>query len=43
LVGLTAYEGLADVLGIKEADKASNANKTILIVGAAGGVGSILT
>jgi len=43
LAGLTAYEGLADMLSIKEADKATNGNKTILIVGGAGGVGSIAT
>jgi NADPH:quinone reductase-like Zn-dependent oxidoreductase len=42
LTGITAWEALYDRLGIsKDADQ--NAGKTILIIGAAGGVGSIAT
>lgn len=42
LTGITAWEALYDRLGIsKNADQ--NAGKTILIIGAAGGVGSIAT
>ncbi|EAR92836.1 zinc-binding alcohol dehydrogenase family protein (macronuclear) [Tetrahymena thermophila SB210] len=40
LVHLTVYESLAEHLEIKEQNKDENKNKTILIVGGAGGVGS---
>ncbi|GHO82038.1 zinc-binding alcohol dehydrogenase family protein [Dictyobacter formicarum] len=42
LTSLTAWEGLFDRLEISK-DAASNAGKSILIIGAAGGVGSIAT
>lgn len=42
LTAITAWEGLFDRLGIS-ADKERNEGKTILIIGAAGGVGSIAT
>lgn len=42
LTGLTAWEGIHDRLGIGE-DPSSNAGKSILIINAAGGVGSIAT
>jgi len=40
LTGLTAYEGLAEQLGITP--QVEQSKKTILVVGAAGGVGSIV-
>lgn len=40
LTGITAWEGLFERLGISR-DTKSNENKSILIIGAAGGVGSI--
>ncbi|WP_271753627.1 zinc-binding alcohol dehydrogenase family protein [Cohnella sp. JJ-181] len=42
LTTITAWESLYDRLGISR-DPAANAGKTILIIGAAGGVGSIAT
>ncbi|WP_274648586.1 zinc-binding alcohol dehydrogenase family protein [Paenibacillus humicola] len=42
LTSITAWEGLFDRLGIS-VNPADNAGKTILIIGAAGGVGSIAT
>ncbi|GCE23529.1 zinc-binding alcohol dehydrogenase family protein [Dictyobacter kobayashii] len=42
LTGLTAWEGLFDRLEINK-DATPNANKSILIIGASGGVGSIAT
>lgn len=42
LTSITAWEGLFDRLGVST-DKAQHAGKTILIIGAAGGVGSIAT
>lgn len=42
LTSITAWEGLYDRLGISRAE-ADNEGKTILIIGAAGGVGSIAT
>ncbi|MBT2289197.1 zinc-binding alcohol dehydrogenase family protein [Paenibacillus albidus] len=42
LTSITAWEGLFDRLGVS-ASKDDNADKTILIIGAAGGVGSIAT
>jgi len=42
LTTLTAWEGLFDRLGISQ-QEASNSGKSILIIGAAGGVGSIAT
>jgi len=42
LTSITAWEGLFERLGILT-NKADNAGKTILIIGAAGGVGSIAT
>ncbi|GAA4725343.1 zinc-binding alcohol dehydrogenase family protein [Brevibacillus fulvus] len=41
LTSITAWEGLFERLGISATDKDDNAGKTLLIVGAAGGVGSI--
>ncbi|EDK31688.1 zinc-binding alcohol dehydrogenase family protein (macronuclear) [Tetrahymena thermophila SB210] len=41
LVALTAYEALVEELGILEINKIQNQSKKILIVGGAGGVGSI--
>lgn len=38
LVSLTAYEGLVEEMGIPDNGKSSN--KTILVIGGAGGVGS---
>jgi len=42
LTGITAYEALFDRLGVSK-EAADNKNKVILIIGAAGGVGSIAT
>ncbi|WP_246009389.1 zinc-binding alcohol dehydrogenase family protein [Brevibacillus fluminis] len=42
LTSLTAWEGLYERMGVSH-DKRENENKTILIIGAAGGVGSIAT
>ncbi|MEK3731909.1 MULTISPECIES: zinc-binding alcohol dehydrogenase family protein [Paenibacillus] len=42
LTSITAWEGLFDRLGISS-EPGSNAGRTILIIGAAGGVGSIAT
>ncbi|MFC4098948.1 zinc-binding alcohol dehydrogenase family protein [Paenibacillus xanthanilyticus] len=42
LTAITAWESLFDRLGVSR-DKAANAGRTILIIGAAGGVGSIAT
>lgn len=42
LTSITAWEGLYDRLGISP-NKHENQNKTILIIGAAGGVGSMVT
>ncbi|TYP74647.1 zinc-binding alcohol dehydrogenase family protein [Paenibacillus methanolicus] len=42
LTAITAWESLYDRLGVSR-DKAANAGRTILIIGAAGGVGSIAT
>lgn len=42
LITLTAWEGLFDRLGIAQ-DPAANAGKRILVIGAAGGVGSLVT
>lgn len=41
LTAITAYEGLFDRLEIDPADKERNSRKRILIIGGAGGVGSI--
>ncbi|EAR84008.1 zinc-binding alcohol dehydrogenase family protein (macronuclear) [Tetrahymena thermophila SB210] len=41
LVALTAYEGLVEEMKIEDTKKAQRNDKTILIVGCAGGVGSI--
>ena len=43
LTSITAWEGLFDRLGILRNPAAGNAAKTLLIIGAAGGVGSIAT
>ncbi|EAR96382.1 zinc-binding alcohol dehydrogenase family protein (macronuclear) [Tetrahymena thermophila SB210] len=40
LVSLTAYEGIVEEMRISPTEKQHNQNKNILIVGAAGGVGS---
>lgn len=42
LTSITAWESLYDRLGISR-NKADNAGKTLLVIGAAGGVGSIAT
>ncbi|PYI51508.1 zinc-binding alcohol dehydrogenase family protein [Paenibacillus flagellatus] len=42
LTSITAWEGLFDRLGVSS-DPAENAGKSILIIGAAGGVGSVAT